>query len=295
MDKLFELLLVSGFKGIGKKTIHKKYLEAIKRSNDTEDLISNLLPRIKTIPTSDMENSIEYAKAKMEEIRSASDVEVITIFSDRYPKKLSALGPTAPLILYTKGDLEALYNNCIAIIGTRKPSVHSEKVEQNLVSKIIELDSKKTIVSGLANGCDEIAHRTTLQNNGITVAVLPSGVKNIVPATNRDLAEKIVSNKGCLVSEYPINDDATRWSFIERDGLIAALADTTVVMECGVNSGTMHTVRKAEELKKQIACYWPNDFSKGSYDGNVYMIEKMGAKPLGNTEELKKLLNMVSI
>ena len=231
----------------------------------------------------------------MEEIRIASDVEVITIFSDRYPKKLFGLGSAAPLILYTKGDLEALNNNCIAIIGTRKPSVHSEKVEQNLVSKIIELDSKKTIVSGLANGCDEIAHRTTLQNNGITVAVLPSGVKNIVPAKNRNLAEAIVSNKGCLISEYPVNADATRGSFIERDGLIAALADTTVVMECGINSGTMHTVHKAAELKKSIACYWPNDFSKGSYDGNVYMIEKMGAKPLRNTEELKKLLNMVSI
>lgn len=290
MDKLFELFFVSGLKGIGKKTIHKKYLEAIKRSRDTEDLISNYLPRIKTIPKSDIENSIEYAKEKIEEIRSASGVEVITIFSDRYPKKLSALGSSAPLILYTRGDLEALYNNSVAIIGTRKPSAHSEKVEQNLVSKIIELDGKRSIVSGLANGCDEIAHRTALQNNGITMAVLPSGVKNIVPAKNRNLAEEIVLNKGCLISEYSINADATRWSFVERDGLIAALADTTVVMECGINSGTMHTVHKAAELKKPIACYWPNDFSKGMYGGNVYMIEKMGAKPLRCTEELKMML-----
>lgn len=293
MDKLFELLLVSGFKGIGKKTIHKKYLEAIKRSKDTEDLISNYLPGIKTIPKSDIEDSIEYAKEKIEEIRSASDVGVITIFNDRYPKKLSALGSSAPLILYTKGDLDALYNNSVAVIGTRKPSAHSEKVEQNLVSKIIELDRTKTIVSGLANGCDEIAHRTALQNKGFTVAVLPSGVNNIVPAKNRNLAEEIVLNKGCLISEYSINADATRWTFVERDGLIAALADTTVVMECGINSGTMHTVHKAAELKKPIACYCPNDFSKGSYDGNVYMIEKMGAKPLGSTEELMRMLSKI--
>ena len=290
MDRLFDLLLVSSIKGIGKKTIHKKYLEAIRRSKDTEDLISNYLPRIKSISKSDIDGSMEYAKARIEEIKDASDVEVITCLSDRYPKSLFELGLSAPLILYARGNLAALSNNSVAVVGTRKPSAHSEIVEQNLVSKIIKLDRTKAIVSGLAIGCDEIAHRTALQNNGLTIAVLPSGVKNIVPAKNRDLAEKIVFNNGCLVSEYPIYDDATRWSFVERDGLIAALADTTVVMECGVNSGTMHTARKAEELKKQIACYWPNDFTKGSYDGNVYMVEKMRAKPLGNTEALKKLL-----
>lgn len=149
MDKLFELLLVSGFKGIGKKTIHKKYLEAIKRSNDTEDLISNLLPRIKTIPTSDMENSIEYAKAKMEEIRSASDVEVITIFSDRYPKKLSALGPTAPLILYTKGDLEALYNNCIVTV--QNPCLLQDDLSVPSKSSCQSFISADTVLPACAN------------------------------------------------------------------------------------------------------------------------------------------------
>lgn len=290
MDRLFDLLLVSDLKGIGKKTIHKKYLEAIRRSKDTEDLVSNYLPRIKAIPKADINNSIERVKTSMEEIRDASDVEVITCLSNRYPKKLLKLGDSAPLILYARGNLEALGSNSVAVVGTRKPSPHSEKVERNLVSKIIELDGTKAIVSGLAIGCDEIAHRTALQNNGITVAVLPSGVKNIVPAKNRELAEEIVSQNGCLVSEYPINTDATRWSFVERDGLIAALADATVVMECGINSGTMHTVRKASELQKPIACYWPIDFAKGSYEGNAYMIEKMGAKPLGNTEALKRLL-----
>lgn len=294
MDRLFDLLLITGIKGIGKKTVHKKYLNAIKRSKDTEDLISNYIPKIKPIPRTEIENSVEQTKKKIEEIRNASDVEAITIFDSRYPKKLLALGSSAPLILYVRGNREALYNNSVAVVGTRKPSAHSEKVEQNLVSKIIELDSTRTIISGLAKGCDEIAHRTALQNNGITVAVLPSGVKNIISTQNRNLAEDIVVNKGCLLSEYSIYADATRGSFIERDWLIAALADTTVVMECGVKSGTMHTVHKAAELQKQIACYWPNDFSKGSYDGNVYMIEKMAAKPLGSTEQLKRLLSIMS-
>ena len=65
------------------------------------------------------------------------------------------------------------------------------------------------------------------------------------------LAEEIAANKGCLLSEYSIYADATRGSFIERDWLIAALADTTVVMECGVKSGTMHTVNKAYSVLRQ--------------------------------------------
>ena len=78
MDRLFDLLLVSDLKGIGKKTIHKKYLEAIRRSKDTEDLVSNYLPRIKVISKADINNSMERVKTSMEEIREASGVEVIT-------------------------------------------------------------------------------------------------------------------------------------------------------------------------------------------------------------------------
>lgn len=290
MDRLYDLLFVSSLKGVGKKTVYKKYLSAIKKSEDTEDLISNYIPRIKDFSSMDIETAKDSANTEIEEIHKNSDIEVITCFCEKYPNRLRALGNSAPLVLYVRGNSEILDQSSVAVVGTRRPSFHSVKVEQNLVSKIIDIKRDQTIISGLAIGCDEIAHRTTLQNNGITAAVLPSGVGNIVPAQNRHLAEEIVSSGGCLISEYSINSDATRWSFVERDGLIAALADTTLVVECGVNSGTMHTVNKAIELHKPVACYWPADFSKGSYDGNAYMIENMKAKPLRDTEELRKLI-----
>ena len=92
------------------------------------------------------------------------------------------------------------------------------------------------------------------------------------------------------MSEYKIHAPAVRGTFVERDSLIAALSETTVVAECGVNSGTMHTVGAAVKLKRKIACYMPADFSKGSYEGNLYMIQGMGAIPLKNNEDLKFII-----
>lgn len=290
MDRLLDLLFVSSLKGVGKKTAYRKYLPAITMSSDTQDLIENYIPKIKAFPAAELDAAMEKAKGILDDIQNAPKTQAISILSTNYPAKLRSLNDAAPLVLYVKGSLNALTNDSIAIVGTRKPSAHSAKVEKNLVSKIIELNPDRTIISGLAFGCDEIAHRTALLNKGLTTACLSSGVQNIVPTQNAGLAEEIVASGGCLVSEYDVHAPATRWSFVERDGLIAALADTTVVVECGENSGTMHTVRKAAELHKPIACYWPVDFTKGTYDGNVYMIERMNAVPLRGTEELVGML-----
>ena len=216
-------------------------------------------------------------------------VSAITCFDERYPETVKALGDSAPIILYTKGDETSLNGKNIAVVGTRKPSDHTAAVERNLVGKIIDL-SGSTIVSGLALGCDYIAHETALNKKGKTVAVLPSGVENVTPSQHSKLAEQIVVSGGCLVSEYKIHAPAVRGTFVERDSLIAALSETTVVAECGVNSGTMHTVGAAVKLKRKIACYMPADFSKGSYEGNLYMIQGMGAIPLKNNEDLKFII-----
>ena len=175
------------------------------------------------------------------------------------------------------------------MVGTRKPSDHTAAVERNLVGKIIDLSSS-TIVSGLAFGCDYIAHKAAVDKEGKTIAVLPSGVENVTPSQHKELAEQIVIGGGCLLSEYFLHAPATRGTFVERDGLIAALSETTVVPECGVKSGTMHTVDAAVKLKRKIACYLPEDLSKGCYEGNLHMIQKLGAIPLKNTEDLKLIL-----
>ena len=289
MNKLLELLFINSFKGIGKKTIHRKYVDAIWRCNDFSDLVGTYLPMIKVFSNADIEQAKATAQRQFEELEEMLGVIAITYFDELYPEAVKALGESAPLILFVKGDASVLREKSIAVVGTRKPSDHTAAVERNLVRKIIDL-SGSTIVSGMAFGCDYIAHKTTVDKEGKTIAVLPSGVENVTPSQNRELAEQIVSGGGCLVSEYKPHAPATRGTFVERDSLIAALSETTVVAECGVKSGTMHTVDAAVKLKRKIACYLPEDLSKGSYEGNLYMLHSLGAIPLKNTEDLKLIL-----
>lgn len=293
MSKLFELLFISGLKGVGKKTIHRKYLSAVRRCEDINDLRCNYLPGIKAFTEKETDDALEKAKAEFDRIDSAANVDVVTILDEHYPDRLRSLEEKAPLILYMKGDTSSISLPSAAIVGTRKPSGYSVLVEQNLVSKIIEL-SGRVIISGLATGCDTIAHETALKAGGKTLAVLPSGVENVMPAQNRRLAAEIIENGGCLVSEYPIQAEAYRGTFIERDGLIAALSDLIVVIECGVKSGTMHTVNAAALLNKPIACFSPDDLSRGSYEGNLFMVRELNAISLNNTIDLERALNLIN-
>lgn len=289
MNKLFELLFVNSFRGVGKKTIHRKYADAIWRCEDITDLIETYLPMIRVYTSTEIDQAKESAQRQIEEIERIQGISAFTYFDERYPEPVKALGNSAPLILYAKGDETSLGGRNIAVVGTRTPSEHTAAVERNLVGKIIDL-SGSTIVSGLAFGCDRIAHETAVNRKGKTVAVLPSGVENVVPSQNKELAEQIIAGGGCLVSEYKIHAPATRGTFVERDSLIAALSETTVVAECGVKSGTMHTVDAAVNMKRKIACYMPADLTNGSYDGNLHMIQNLGAIPLKNTEDLKMII-----
>lgn len=289
MNKLLEFLFISNINGVGKKTIHKKYIDAIWRCNDLSDLIETYLPMIESFSNAEIDQAKDSAQKQMEELLRTSEVSAITFFDDLYPASVKALEESAPLILYVKGDGNSLVGKNIAVVGTRKPSDHTTAVERNLVGKIIDL-SGSTIVSGLAFGCDRIAHETTVNKKGRTIAVLPSGVENVVPLQHKELAEQIVAGGGCLVSEYRIHAPATKGTFVERDSLIAALSEVTVVAECSVKSGTMHTVDAAVKLKRKIACYMPTDLTKGSYEGNLHMVQNMGAIPLKDTEDLKRIL-----
>lgn len=289
MNRLYELLFISSLKGVGKKTVHRKYADAVWQSEDITDLIETYLPMIKPFTQAEISAARDSAQKQIEELERTQGVSAVTFFDERYPEPVKALGDSAPLILYVKGNTASLKGRNITVVGTRKPSSHTAAVERNLVGKIIEL-SGSTIVSGLAFGCDCIAHETAVERKGKTVAVLPSGVENVVPSQHKKLAELIISGGGCLVSEYKIHAPATRGTFVERDSLIAALSETTVVAECGVKSGTMHTVNAAVNLKRKTACYMPADLSKGTYDGNLYMIESLGAIPLKDTADLTIIL-----
>lgn len=280
-----ELLFLKQLKGLGNSTINKRYIPLL----DTVDGIDECIKLVEKIEQKYSNHEIENAKNIAEEKYKKNDddltVSIITIFDEEYPEHFHDMKDKRPVILYVKGNMGILNEKSIAIVGTRKPSIWSEKVEYRLVQRIIEL-SNRVVISGLALGCDQIAHEATLAKGKKTIAVLPSGVNVITPASNKKLAAEIIKNDGCLISEYEPDAKVTRSTYVERDALIAALADSTLVIECRVKSGTMHTVNAAEKMNRILACYYIDDPKKGKYDGNEYMIKEKKAIKISDDDDL---------
>lgn len=151
--------------------------------------------------------------------------------------------------LYAKGNLKALDSPSISMAGTRKPS----KETRAFITKSVLNFVKKgfATVSGLAIGCDAIAHEATLVGNGITIAILPTGINNIHPKKNRRLAQNILNNNGLLLSEHPPECGYKgKWMYSARNEFIAALSDIVTIFEAG--NGTMNTFTHAKKQNKEI-------------------------------------------
>ena len=299
MNKFKELLFLSNIKRVGKKTIYTEYLDFIEETTNYEEFISS-----HTITSKFSKEKIVDACAKTEkiydEIINDPEITVITVLDDLYPDKLNDMEYKRPLFLYVKGNAEALSKPNMAVIGTRKPSPNSQIFEKELVKAVLD-NSDRAIVSGLALGCDKIAHETTVLENKVTIAILPSGLKNIAPASHKSLAEKIIETGGCLVSEYKPNEKANRGYYIDRDQIVAAFSDINFVIQCGEKSGTMHTVNATIDYKnsdsiyhRDLYVYLPTELSKenydednpiGDYSGNVKILNEGNGTRVSDIEE----------
>ena len=291
MKKFKEILFLKNLKGIGKKKIYKNYWNTLNDADDFYDFVNEIELSHK-FNVDEIKKAISIAEDFYENIFN-SNIEVITVFDDEYPKQLEIMKNERPLILYIKGNMEILKKPNIAIIGTRNPSKSSEEFEKHLVESILD-SSDRVIVSGLALGCDKIAHQTTVDNYKPTIAILPSGVNVIKPAKHKKLAQEIIDTGGCLISEYEPNKTPYKQEYIDRDKLVAAFSDATLVVECGIKSGTMHTVNFANGYTRQIYTYLPSEKPEGLYDGNEFILsrnkEAIKVEDIGEfIEDLKNL------
>ena len=269
MKKFKEILFLKNLKGVGKKKIYKNFWEMLKDESNFHDFVCKVESTHK-FSADEIKKAILAAEEVYERIFN-SDIEVITVFDDDYPKQLEIMENEKPLVLYIKGNVEILNEPNISIIGTRNPSELSEEFEKNLVKAVLD-SSDRVIISGLALGCDKIAHQTTVDENKPTIAILPSGLNVIKPARHKRLAQEILDTGGCLISEYEPNKVPYKQEYIDRDKIVAAFSDATFVVECGVKSGTMHTVNFAKKYSKQVYSYLPSERPDGSYDGNEFIL-----------------------
>ncbi len=160
------------------------------------------------------------------------------------------VGFAAPVALWVRGEsaLSDLCDRSIAVVGTRAPSAYGRYVTADVVSGVSA--AGWTVVSGGAFGIDAAAHRSALADGGLSVAVLACGVDVPYPVAHAQLIDDIAKS-GLVVSEYAPGTTAARQRFLERNRLIAALSEVTVVVEAGHRSGARNTVKWARQLGRR--------------------------------------------
>jgi DNA processing protein len=175
----------------------------------------------------------------------------ITVLDTDYPTNLR-LVYNRPPFLFVRGDLHMPEDErAVAVVGTRSASPDGLEQAARLARELVE--NNVTVVSGLALGIDTAAHTATLNAGGRTVAVIGQGIQTpLYPAANRELAERIVSQGGTLVSQFWPDAPPTRRSFPMRNVVMSGMAIGTVVVEASKTSGAKMQARLALEHGKRL-------------------------------------------
>ena len=233
------------------------------RNGEAEKLLGNSYPAI----------AAGLKKAEYDSLAeklSAQNVIAVTWFSPDYPETLRDI-EDKPYALFCQGDVGLLASDCLAVIGTRKASYYGRRVTKDFTAILCDYF---TIVSGLAYGVDTIAHETTLEEHGKTIAVLGGGLLNIYPAANSGLAERIVQNGGLLVSEYGLNATPLAYHFPYRNRIVSGLSRGVLVCQAPLKSGTNSTVDLALEQGKDIFVV-PGEIYDAGYKGSNHLIKSI--------------------
>ena len=143
-----------------------------------------------------------------------------------------------------------IFENCLAVIGSRKLTSYGKQVIERLVGEIAM--NNITIVSGFMYGGDAIAHKTTIEAGGRTIAVMPCGIDKIHPEDQEDLYNEILENNGLIISEYEGDMGPALWTYPQRNRIVAGLSKALLVVEAGEKSGCLITANCAKKFDRKI-------------------------------------------
>ncbi|MBD3794126.1 MAG: DNA-processing protein DprA, partial [Campylobacterales bacterium] len=199
-NNALNILIAKTYKGIGNAWIVKN----VKGNESDEQLLALINASLKDQVVSLDELVRRKAKcaAFLEKMNAFTDGVTVWGDPDFPPSRGNVKNSEQPVTLFYRGNLDLVQSSSqnIAVIGVLSPDPHTEAKERQLVTHLVKAGA--CVVSGLAQGCDAIAHDQTLNCHGNTVAILPSPLSNILPAINKPLADKIVASGGLLLSEY---------------------------------------------------------------------------------------------
>ncbi|OGH13232.1 MAG: DNA protecting protein DprA [Candidatus Levybacteria bacterium RIFCSPHIGHO2_01_FULL_38_26] len=285
----------SAFSGIGPmkfKKLISRFGSAKNAWRATKSDLAKLLGEKLTDKFDDFRNefSISDYAAKVQ----SKGVSFLTLKDKEYPKLLSQI-KNPPFVLYIRGDVEILRSaqddiekRTIAVVGTRKTTQYGREVTRMFTEGLAAAGF--TIVSGLAMGVDAVSHKTALENNGKTIAVLGCGVDCCYPRENQGIYNSIVESMGLIVSEYPLSQLPTKGSFPSRNRIIAGLSLGVLVTEGAEDSGALITADYARKFNRPVFAV-PGPITSGMSKGPFKLIQK-GAKLVTSAYDILKELKV---
>lgn len=204
-----------------------------------------------------------------------------------WPQGLDELGAHAPLALWVRGRDETLarLGRSISLVGARAATGYGEHVAMEASAGLV--DRGFAIVSGAAYGIDGMAHRAALASGGHTVAFLAGGVDRFYPSGHDALLTRIVE-AGAVISELPCGAQPTKWRFLQRNRLIAAASQATIVLEAGWRSGSLNTAGHAAALGRPLGAV-PGPVTSAASAGCHRLIRDFGAVCVTSAEEMAEL------
>ena len=214
---------------------------------------------------------------------------VITIKDKRYPELLGKIGKDAPEKIYYKGNWDSeIFKNCLAVVGSRRLTSYGRKITEQLVTEIAS--AGVTIVSGFMYGGDEAAHKAAAEAGGRTIAVMPCGIDMIHPEYQEELYNKILENKGLIISEYEGKFPPANWTYPRRNRIVAGLSKAVLIVEAGLNSGTLITAEFAKKFGRKIFAV-PGPLTSEVSKGTAQLI-KEGAEVVTEARDILKDYNI---
>ena len=270
MDKYW--IWLSNITGLG----HIKVKQLLEEFETAENIYNLTNTQINNIPyfndklkLSLKNKNLDYAEGIISDCRT-KEIEIITIASEKYPKKLAYIFDP-PIILYKKGK-DFNYDELagIAVVGTRKATPYGLTTAENF-GRDLSLNGMM-VISGMAEGIDSAAHKGAIKAGCPTVAVLGTGVDICYPKFNQELYEYII-NYGAVLSEYPPGASAHPSHFPARNRIISGISEATLVVEADLKSGSLITADMANDQGKDVFAI-PNNINAPKARGTNQIIKE---------------------
>jgi DNA processing protein len=223
------------------------------------------------------------------ELKKAADLgaHVITAEDDEYPSALREIHDP-PIVLYVRGRLTERDRNAVAVVGSRKATHYATESAKKLSFQMAY--AGLTVASGLARGIDTAAHQGALAAKGRTIAVIGSGLGELYPPENAELADRIAAS-GAVVSEFPIDTKPDRQTFPIRNRIVTGLSFGVLVVEAGANSGALISANMAAEQGRTLYAV-PGRIDAPSALGSNRLIQQ-GAKLVITVDDILDDLPLV--